>query len=661
MRFGKVEWSTAARGEEKCFLLTNGLGGYSSLAITGANTRNDHAILMGVEKAPNCRFHYLTNVHERLEIKNETCNNIESRIKNEANTIVADLATQSYVAWSRSQKGFEYLQMFEYEYLPQWTYFVNGITLQKQIVMEHERNTIGISYKIMVPYGMSGILCATPLMRFTPKDVQPKESQKYIVDGTSITSEGKCLYFKTNGKVRYTEEERIRELYFSYDARDGRDSLGSVVKNHEIVFEFTEGYHEFEIIYSDGEIEADYPELLDKELKRLKELEQTSGLKNPAAKQLVRSADQFMVKRDSTNGDSIIAGYPFFSDWGRDTMIALLGCGIETKQFSRVKSVLRTFANYCEKGLMPNLFPEGANEPMYNTVDASLWFIDAVYEYGKKSGDSEFVQEMLPVMKDIIRWYQKGTDYHIQMEEDGLLSAGSGFEQVTWMDVRIGEILPTPRHGKPVEINALWYNALCIMHELTSEKEFEKMASHVKKSFIEKFWLNEEGYLKDVITSDQSRKYTERQVRCNQVWALSLPYSMLDEEKALKILDMIEKKLYTPYGLRSLSPDDNEFHPVCCGNQRDRDLAYHQGTVWGFPLGAYLLSILKWQNPETAYRNVEQKLQMFETALNEGCVGQVAEIYDGENPVESRGCYAQAWSVGEMLRVYSEMERRKNA
>lgn len=645
MRFGKMNWSTAARGEEHCFLLTNGLGGYSSLAVTGANTRNDHAIFMGVEKAPNCRFHYLTNIHDRIETAGD----------------VIDLATQSYVAWSRNQKGFEHLQMFEYEDVPQWTYMVNGITVQKQLVMEHEKNTLAVRYRLWVPQNVTGVLCAAPLMKFTSKDVQPKDSQKYMVEPSSITSEGKRLFFKTNGKVRYTEEERIRDLYFSYDARDGRDSLGYAVKNHEIVFEFGEGFQEFEVIYSDAEIEASYQELLDKEILRLRQLDEKSGLKDPTALRLVRSADQFLVKRDSTNGDSIIAGYPFFSDWGRDTMIALLGCGIETGQFDRVKSVLRTFAKYCEKGLMPNLFPEGTSEPMYNTVDASLWFIDAVYEYGKKSGDNDFVTEMLPVMKEIISWYREGTDYHIQMEEDGLVSAGGGFEQVTWMDVRIGEILPTPRHGKPVEINALWYNALCIMNELTAEAFYGELAALVKQSFIKEFWLEEEGYLKDVVTLDKSRKYTEKQIRCNQVWALSLPYTMLEETQAGRVLDVIEKKLYTPYGLRSLAADDPEFHPVCCGNQRERDLAYHQGTVWGFPLGAYLLSILKWNDGAEAVERVERKLHMFEACLSEGCVGQMAEIYDGGNPIESRGCYAQAWSVGEILRAYGELERRKNA
>lgn len=643
MQFGKIDWKTAARGEEHCFLLTNGLGGYSSLTITGANTRNDHALLMGVETAPNCRFHYLTNIHEKLEIDGND----------------KELATQSYVTWSRNQKGFAYLQMFSFEDIAEWTYLVDGITVKKQLVMTHEKNEIALRYQIWAPKGTHAALHAAPLMKFTLKDLQPQRSQEYVVDEHSIKSAGKCLYFQTNGKVKFLEEEWIQDFYFSYDARDGRDSVGVAVKNHEIVFEIAEGFSEFEIVYSDEDITENFAEICEKECVRLAELEKCAGLINPAAIRLVKSADQFLVKRDSTKGDSIIAGYPFFSDWGRDTMIALLGCGIETKQYVRVKSVLRTFAKYCEKGLMPNLFPEGESEPMYNTVDAALWFVEAVYEYWKQAKDTEFLEEMLPVMKEIIDWYEKGTDFHIFMDTDGLLSAGCGLEQVTWMDVRVGEILPTPRHGKPVEVNALWYNALCILSEFTGEERYVSMAEKTRKSFQEKFWL-EEGYLKDVLTSGEDEMFCETQIRCNQVWALSLPYTMVEKEQALCVLDVIEQNLYTPYGLRSLAPGDVEFHPVCCGNQFDRDMAYHQGTVWGFPLGAYLLSLLKWK--EGAEAIVKEKLQMFENTLREGCVGQVAEIFDGEEPGESRGCFAQAWSVGEMLRVYGELERReKNA
>ncbi len=641
-RFGRADWKNAAEGEARCFLLTNGLGGYSSLAVTGANTRDDHALFMGVDKAPNFRYHYVTNLHETIE----------------TGTDVYDLASQSYVAHTRDQHGYRYLQMFSCEDIPEWVFHADGFTIRKQIVMAHEANTVAVHYEIQTSGKREAVFRVRPLLKFAPKNHQPSDTQEFLMDQTTIKSDGHVLYYRTNGMVQAADEKRIRDLYFAYDARDGRNAVGTVVANHEIVFEIKGGRMECELVYSDQPSVDSFQTILDAEKKRLAALEERAGFRTPEAVRLVKSADQFLVKRDSTGGDTIIAGYPFFGDWGRDTMIALMGCATETGQYERTKSILRTFAAYCRRGLMPNMFPEGEDEPMYNTVDASLWFIEAVYEYGCSSGDTEFVREMLPVMKDIVFWYRKGTDFHIYADSDGLLMAGEGYEQVTWMDVRYEDILPTSRHGKPVEVNALWYNALCILAELSEEdgSQYEAMAEQVKKSFLEKFWLKEPGYLCDVLSLEPERAYAREQIRCNQVWALSLPYSMLDKDYALQVLETIEQELYTPYGLRSLSPKDAQFHPFCCGSQYERDLAYHQGTVWGFPLGAYLISILRWKEPQESIPEVQEKLRMFGTCLQEGCIGQVAEIYDGAFPTESRGCYAQAWSVGELLRVYRRLE-----
>lgn len=641
LKFGRADWKDAKRGEENCFLLTNGLGGYCSMALTGAVTRDDHAFFMGAEKAPNFRYHYITNLHESLEIGGT----------------VYDLASQSYVTDTRNQHGYRYLQMFDYKDLPEWTFQVNGITIRKQIVLVHEENTIGVRYRITAPQQTKAVFRVLPLLKFAVKNEQPADNQNYQVDDSAIRSDGKCLYYRTNGRLHMLEEKRIRDLYFAYDARDGRDSVGTAATNHEIVFEINGGSSEYEICYSDRQPVPSAENMIEAETLRLKKLDEAGGFTSPAALRLARSADQFLVKRDSTGGDTIIAGYPFFGDWGRDTMIALLGCAIETHQFARAKSILETFARYCKKGLMPNLFPEGTDEPMYNTADAALWFIEAVYEYQKASEDTSFTEKMLPVMQDIIEWYSRGTDFHIYKDTDDLICAGEGYEQVTWMDVRYGDILPTSRHGKPVEINALWYNALCILAEFTGQAEYRKLAKQVKESFLDKFWMEEKGYLRDVLSLEPERSYANEQLRCNQVWALSLPFSMLDEGKAIRILDTIEQELYTPYGLRTISQGDPEFHPYCCGDQYVRDLAYHQGTVWVYPLGAYLRALLRWRKPEDGAALVQEKLAMFETSLREGCIGQAAEIYDGAYPTESRGCYAQAWSVGEMLSVYRELER----
>lgn len=645
LKFGRADWRNAARGEEQCFLLTNGLGGYCSMTVTGALTRDDHALLMGVLKAPNFRYHYITNVQEKLIIGNKTY----------------DLASQSYVTRTKNQEGFRFLMQFSYEELPEWIYQVRGVTICKSLVMVHEQNTIGIRYQVHAPEGTEARLEICPLLKFAEKNRQPRENQLFELDSASIRSDGKILYFKTNGQVHVKQQERICDLYFGYDARDGRDSVGTVVTNHEILFEINGGAQDFVLAYSDQPSFCSVEEMMRQEKERLNRLDKQAGFFSPAAHCLVRSADQFLVKRESTGGDTIIAGYPFFGDWGRDTMIAVLGCAIASRQYSRARSILATFASYCKKGLMPNLFPEGEDAPMYNTVDASLWFFESVYEYGKASGDWAFVREMIPVMEEIVFWYQKGTDFHIFMDEDGLISAGEGYEQVTWMDVRFEEILPTSRHGKPVEVNALWYNALCILAELSpgKEQEYKKLAEKVKQSFQEKFWMEERGCLKDILSLEEERRYADTQIRCNQVWALSLSFCMVDESQAVRILDTIERELYTPYGLRSLAPGDPQFHPFCRGSQYERDMAYHQGTVWGFPLGAYLMGLLRWKEPKEAIRLVKEKLSLFEQCLREGCIGQVAEIYDGADPCESRGCFAQAWSVGEMLRVYGEIERRE--
>lgn len=414
-----------------------------------------------------------------------------------------------------------------------------------------------------------------------------------------------------------------------------------------------------EIVYSMEETKDSADQVIREATEYRKNLADASKLEHEAAKMLVKSADQFVAERKSTGGKTILAGFPFFEDWGRDTMIALAGCCISTRQFENVKSILRTFSVYCKDGLMPNLFPEGKNEPRYNTADASLLFIQAVYLYYEKTQDISFVAEMWTVMKEIITCYRKGTLHGIGMDEDGLIYAGKGFDQVTWMDVRIGDILPTPRHGKPVEINAYWYNALCVMKELgeilKDREDYGSLSEKVKISFQEKFWNEEAGCLKDVLSGTDA----DNQIRCNQIWAVSMSFTMLSKEKEKQVVDTVFEKLYTPYGLRTLAKEDKEFHGVYGGEMLARDLAYHQGTVWVFPMGAYYLAYLKTRDyAKEAREKVEEQLKVLESAMREGCIGQLPEIYDGGNPTFSRGCFAQAWSVGEILRVYEALETK---
>lgn len=639
--YGKQEFSTIGRGQENCYLLTNGLGGFSSLTMTGSAARNDHALLMACVHAPNHRYNMVHRLAERMVIGDEE--------------II--LSTQEF-ADGRKEEGYRYLSAFVYEDTPIWKFHMKGIELHKEIGMRQRKNTVAVRYTVWNRQKEDAVFCVTPFFQFAKKGEEPKRTQIFTREGNTICSEGMTLFFQTNGTVSEIEERE--EVYFySYDVCDGRRERGLAKANHEIHIQVPAGERiVLNLTYSMEDENVDTESVFEELKQYRKDLEEKAGLQMPMAKALVKSANQFVAKRESTDGSTILAGYPFFEDWGRDTMIALPGVCISTGQYETGKEILRTFAVHEQNGLMPNLFPEGGKEPLYNTVDAALLFINCVYLYYKATKDMAFVEEMYPVMERITKAYREGTDYGIHMDSDGLLQAGEGLWQVTWMDVRVDEILPTPRHGKPVEINAYWYNALCIM-ELFSrilEKtwEYPQLKEQVKSSFVEKFWMEERHCLKDLVSGTKA----DGQVRCNQIWAVSMPFTMLDDVRERQVVETVFERLYTPYGLRTLEMSDEEFHAKYQGRMEERDMAYHQGTVWTFPLGGYYLAYLKVNGySKEAKRVIKDQLEVMESAMREGCIGQLPEIYDGENPTGSKGCFAQAWSVGEILRVYEAIER----
>ena len=645
--YGKNDWKTIERGQENCYLITNGLGGYSSLTAIGSNARNDHALLMACTIAPNHRYHLVTRLDEQLEIGEEE---------------KIELSSQAYVNQAKDQTGFNYLNQFSFEHYPAWTYQVDAVEIKKSVVMAYGENTIGIRYFITNNGSKNVKLSLTPMLQFVQKGEIISKNQPFDLKDNAIHSNGITLKYTTNGKVSSYGTEYISDLYYSYDARDGRDAIGVTAHNHNISITVSGNEEKvLDLIYSLENTNHSIDELIHAETARQNNLIEQAQMKDELGKQLVKSADQYLVDRASTKGKTLMAGYPFFADWGRDTMISMVGCCISTKRFEEAKSIFRTFMLYSKNGLMPNMFPEGGNDPLYNTVDASLLFIGAVYEYYQESGDLDFVKEAYPVMEDIIKWYKQGTDYHIKMDTDGLIMAGSGLEQVTWMDVRFGEILPTPRHGKPVEINAYWYNDLRIMGVFARllEKEdspYEELAELVSRSFTEQFWNKDENCLKDLVSGEAA----DYQIRCNQIWAVSQPFSILEKDKEKQVVNKVYETLYTPYGLRSLSKYDKDFKPVYGGSHFNRDMAYHQGTVWAFPLGAYYLAYLKVNEySDSAVTRVREQLEVLEPCMREGCVGQIAEIYDGLNPTISQGCFAQAWSVSELLRVFAKLESCK--
>ena len=645
--YGRQDWKTLERGLENCYLLTNGLGGFSSLTMTGAVARNDHSVFMVCTKAPNHRVNMVHRIKEELGIG-------ESKYV---------LSTQEFADGTK-EEGYRYLTEFSFETFPVWNYLISGVEMEKEIVMAQGSNQIALNYHLKNRGQEEAVLCVTPFFQFEPKGEDLKEDKIFSRQAQKITDGKYDLFFETNGKVEGFQEKK--ETYFyRYDECDGRRENGTASAVYQIKKRVKPGEEtDLTVIYSlESRIGMDTKKLFDKmkeeQIHHQEKLIKTSGLKNKLAQTLVCGADKFLSKRESTDGLTILAGFPFFEDWGRDTMIALPGICISTGRFESVKSILRTFAFYEKDGLMPNLFPEGENEPLYNTVDAALLFINCVWLYYEKTQDIKFVEEMYPVMQRIISGYERGTNFNIHMEEDGLISAGAGLDQVTWMDVRVGEILPTPRHGKPVEINAYWYNALCIMQKFSEvlkkneEQKYGELAQKVKESFAREFWMEEKHCLKDVISETKA----DTQIRCNQIWAVSMPFTMLDEEKERQIVDTVFERLYTPYGLRTLDPKDEEFHASYGGEMIKRDLAYHQGTVWTFPMGGYYLAYLKVnKDSREAKEIVAKQLEVLESAMREGCIGQLPEIYDGEIPVSSKGCFAQAWSVGEILRVYEKLE-----
>ena len=611
------------------------------MTMTGSVARNDHALLMACVQAPNHRYNMVHRLKESLCLGEEE--------------IV--LSSQEF-ADGYKEEGCPYLSSFVFDDMPIWRFLVQGVEIRKEIAMKQGENTVAVRYSIRNRSRKPAELKIVPFYQFTAKGSEPELQQEFQYTESAVISNGMTLYFRTNGILSDTEE--IRENYFySYDACDGRRETGLAKSGHMITKSVQPGEEKIlKLVYSMENADQDADAIILEMQTYRKALEAKAGLHREMAKELVKSASQFISRRESTEGSTILAGYPFFEDWGRDTMIALPGICISTGQYETAKEILRTFAVHERRGLMPNLFPEGGNEPLYNTVDAALLFINCVYLYYQAAGDKAFVREMYPVMERIIKAYREGTDYGIHMDEDGLIQSGEGLWQVTWMDVRVGDILPTPRHGKPVEINAYWYNALCIMDELAEITDRKAAYTHlkekVKASFVDKFWMEDRKCLKDLVSGTKA----DIQIRCNQIWAVSLPFTMLDSDKERLVVETVFEKLYTPYGLRTLEQEDPEFHGLYQGKMEDRDMAYHQGTVWTFPLGAYYLAYLKVNqySPE-AKEIVREHLEVMEAAMREGCIGQLPEIYDGENPTRSKGCFAQAWSVGEILRVYEALEK----
>ena len=644
MRFvyGRQDAPNRVRAQENCYLLTNGLGGYSSLSGVFSMTRADHGLLVAARTAPNDRVTLLARMQEEL-----TCGGHH-----------AYLSTQDFADETPAENGWMHFSSLVVDGQPRWTYDVRGVRVTREIAMVSGQNAVALRYTIENRTGEDAELTLRPMLLGFEKGHAP-DAEWPVSFEDGVFSMGDMRLHLTSTVPAEPEPPRYWLQAYMHDAPDGRSEKGLVASCACIRMTAKAGKRvAIEFVVSDEEYSWPEEDVFLTDLCRGALRQNLSGLKDEVALQLVSAADAYIARRESTGGETILAGYPFFGDWGRDTMIALPGCCLSTRRYDDAKSILRTFLAYEQDGLVPNLFPEGTAEPMYNTVDAALLMINIIWLYVEKTGDLDFAREAWPVMQRVIQHYRAGTRHGIHMDADGLICAGEGLDQVTWMDVRVGEILPTPRHGKPVEINAYWYSALCVMDALADRlgvdrADYASLAEKVKVSFGQ-FWMEDKQCLRDVLSGTAA----DEQIRCNQIWAVTQPFTMLPPEQERAVVDAVYAHLYTPCGLRTLSPEDKQYHGVYEGVQKERDMAYHQGTTWVFPLGAYYLAYLKVNGyTEAAKETVREALLPMEATLREGCIGQLPEIYNGDAPAFSRGCFAQAWSVGEMLRVYEALER----
>lgn len=644
-------------GVQKEWVLTNGIGGYAGSSVTGAHARKHHGYLIASLHPPVERFVILSKINECL---------IRSSGKK-------DFTVEQYLAGDGStayREGIEYLNSFTYDGLVHFTTKAPEFTMTKTLAFEHGKNTIAVSYDIQND-GEAATLVLTPLFNYrVHHDASTVDTLKF--DTTYEQPEIRLVpqqnkdvtirLFTDDGTVVPCEEKYTTGMQLQKELDVESDALDDNYTPYQIEFPLDAGCRKkISIVCTiEDAYEKDAFATAAAEMARFNALEKKAGYHDELAETLTIAADHFLAYRQSTGLMTVLAGLPWFTDWGRDTMIALTGLTLSTGRYQDARDILTTFARYVHHGMVPNMFPDEGTAPLYNTADASMWYFYAVGKYLDYTGTPEdyaFVQETIyPKLKEIIAAYEHGTDFSIYMEEDGLIHAGSGLDQVTWMDVRVGDWVATPRHGKPVEINALWYHALCLMEEWATRfgedgSHYAALAAHAKESFAKEFWNEKDGCLYDVVDGLEG----DATLRPNQIYAVSLPHRMLDADKEKKIVDKVYEKLYAKTGLRSLSPDDKEYHPTYEGCLDKRDHAYHQGTSWGFLLGGFLTAYVHvYGTSKEVIKQADAMLDATREQFYHGCIGSIAEIFDGDEPHTSRGCYAQAWSVGEILRAYTE-------
>lgn len=638
------------------WLETNGLGGFASSTVVGLNTRRYHGLLTAATKPPVGRMVLLSKFEETFGVN-------EKRY---------DLSANQYPGVVHP-RGFEFQTGFRLDPFPVLTYEVDGIEIEKSVFMVQGENATVVQYDFRRKQTQAESITYNfeirPLIAF-------RDYHGTTHENAALNSHVEV----TGGLARISPYADLPALYFAYDEGE-IETNGFWYRNFEYRIEQKRGLDFNEDLFSPFSLKfkIEPKTLADSgvhlsiiastklhqasqadafrmaEIRRRRTMEQSRPASSLAC-ELTVAADKYLVARGEQK--TIIAGYHWFADWGRDTMIALPGLTLATGQTKIAKSILLEFSKHVDQGMLPNRFPDAGEQPEYNTVDATLWFFEAVRALIEHTNDHAFVRDHLyEVLRDIIDWHTRGTRYNIHVDTDGLLFSGESGAQLTWMDAKVGDWVVTPRTGKAVEIQALWYNALRVMVELaqkfgdkTGQKQYKEMATRARRSFNELFWNEAAGCLYEVVNADER----DASIRPNQVLAVSLSHSMVPKARAKSILRVVERELLTPRGLRTLSPRDSRYVGRYEGDPRSRDGSYHQGTVWPWLMGSYITAYAKTFGENAGKRFATNWLKNFEDHLTEACLGQVSEIFDGDPPHTPRGCVAQAWSVAELLRAAAE-------
>jgi predicted glycogen debranching enzyme len=555
-------------------------------------------------------------------------------------------------------EGWRFLRSFERGLFPSFSYEVDGIRLRKTVACPWGENTTLVLYEVVEAPGpftleLRAFVAARGYHALRHEDPGFTPEVEHV-DGTLWIQPpgGGPFAIHARGSEWRPDVDWYRRFEYSVERYRGLEFQEDLWTPGVLRRTLSPG-ERFGIVASTDSRRRDPFALLRAERRRREGLVEAVP-DDPFARRLALAADQFLVRR----GDdlrTVIAGYHWFGDWGRDTMIALPGLCLATGRLEDARRILAAFAASVSRGQLPNRFTDDDGAPEYNTVDASLWFFVAVHEYLRAGGDEVWVLEtLLPVLRDMVGWHERGTRFGIRVADDGLLVAGEPGVQLTWMDAKVGDWVVTPRRGKAVEINALWYNTLLVLAELerrggdsAASDRLEARSVAVRERFEALFWNGEAGCLYDVVDDSGA----DPAIRPNQVFSLSLPYPLLTGERAEAVLAVVESRLLTPLGLRSLDPADPAYRPTYGGDMWSRDGAYHQGTVWGWLLGPWVTALVRCRG-EKGRRQARRLLESASRHLDEAGVGSYSEIFDAEPPHAPRGCIAQAWSVAELLRCY---------